>query len=132
MIQKMKGGGAIMDFLLAHETKLYILYIIAVIVLCIYLYYIFSYKSVTPKSTLNPIPSATPTATPESIKNKILSKIKSNVSEVKNKIKLLDETDVAKSLKGKLDNWGDDIDRLPTELRMNAITCYQNPQGCIF
>ncbi len=137
MIQKMKGGGVIMDFLLSHQTELYILYVVCLIVLCIYLYYIFFYKSTITKTTgitsvpsFTPslLPSSSPSPTKESIKNKLLNKFQSTTA----KIKALDPEFVAKSLKGKLDNWGDDIDRLPANLRENAISCYQNPQGCIF
>jgi hypothetical protein len=133
MIQKMKGGGVIMDFLLSHQTELYILYVAGLIVLCIYLYYIFFYKSnITKTTSITSEPSFTPSSSPlptkESIKNKLLNKFQSTSA----KIKALDASFVAKSLKGKLDNWGDDIDRLPANLRENVISCYQNPQGCIF
>ena len=35
-------------------------------------------------------------------------------------------------IKGKLEDWGDDIDKLPSDVKEKAITCYKNKDGCIF
>ena len=116
----MKGGGAIIDFLNAHQSELIMLYVVGLLLLVVYLYYAFYY--------LKPItttPTEQPTQTPGPTKETVLDKLKKKIDK-------LDELDVAKSLKGKLDTWGDDIDKLPEKLRSSAISCYQNPDGCIF
>jgi hypothetical protein len=121
MIGKMKGGGAIIDFLNAHQYELSILYIIGLVLLVIYLYYVFYYLKHVPKN------DAVAQETPAPTKNN-----RSILTKIKEKADKLDDLKVIKSLKGTLDTWGDDIDKMPEQIRANAISCYQNPKGCIF
>ncbi len=36
------------------------------------------------------------------------------------------------NFKQSLENWGDDINKLPKEIKEAVIKCYDNPEGCIF
>ena len=122
MIGKMKGGGVIMDFINTHQSELMMLYIVGLLLLVVYLYYVFYYLK---PSTTTSTPTNQPTQTPGPTKGSVFDKLKQKIDK-------LNELDVAKSLKGKLDTWGDDIDKLPEKLRTRAISCYQNPDGCVF
>ncbi len=89
-----------------------IIFIVLLIILVIGTIYILFFREQTPTPTITSIPIPTPTSVAEDQnpkRKKILKIIKEN-----------------------LKNWGNDINKLPQEIKEAVIKCYDNPEGCIF
>jgi hypothetical protein len=105
-----------------YEGTLKILYGVGIVILLILIYIVFFRStSETPISTMNPNVTPGPTLLPAKIQN-----LKELVKKEMNK------SEVLTTIKGKLEDWGNNVDKLPDDLKEKAIKCYQNPDGCVF
>ena len=149
----MKGGEEIITNAIKFEPILYGLYGFAVLIL-IFLVYILFFKNksnnrqqqLNPDITFNPStlspntyitndPNSTNiTFAPNTTSNPNIIDIISNQSGfIKTDIsKSIDNSETILMIKGKLEDWGDDINSLPDNLKQQAISCYNNPDGCVF
>ena len=75
--------------------------------------------------TFNPSKNTNPDNIIDIISNKA-GFIKTDIS------KNIDTSETVLMIKGKLEDWGDDINSLPDNLKKQAINCYNNPDGCVF
>jgi len=124
-----KGGG-FMENLAEYEPTLYILYGIGVIILIVLIYIVFFRTSITTILSPSPVGTGSPTTAPtKSISSQVGNKVKDLKQKVNN---TLDDVQILTVIKGKLEDWGDDIDKLPSDVKEKAITCYKNKDGCIF
>ncbi len=108
-----RGGDDIMN----NNMFYIILVIILLIIVSIGVYILFFRKSKLPTQTTTYTPTPKPTSKPNKFR-KAIDKIKSSK--------------IIKNIEHDLKEWKNDIDTLPVELKEAAITCYSNPQGCIF
>ncbi len=91
-----------------------IIFIVLLIILVIGTIYILFFREQTPTPTI----TSTPTPTP----------IPTSVAEDQNPKR----KKILKIIKENLKNWGNDINKLPQEIKEAVIKCYDNPEGCIF
>ncbi len=137
-------GGGFLEQLPQYEGNLKIAYGVGVVILIVLIYIVFfSSSSKTPET---PSPSTTPSITPSmtptstsntpsittSPTNQITSKLDSKITDLKQKIGSLNNNTVLTIIKGKLEDWGDDINKLPQDVKEKAMACYRNTDGCIF
>jgi hypothetical protein len=132
-------GGGFLEKLPQYEGNLKIAYGIGVVILIVLIYIVFfsgdsntstpspSTTSTTPSSSTTPSPSTTPSSN-KSIKTKLDTKI----TDLKKKISALNNNTVLTIIKGKLEDWGDDVNKLPADVKEKAMACYRNSDGCIF
>jgi hypothetical protein len=133
--KSIKGGG-IMETLSEYEPTLYILYGIGVVILIGLIYIVFFKTSVTPtpspSETIMPVEGTLDTST-TSPTTKPTNSVVSKITNVKQKISnSLNDDKVISIIKGKLEDWGDDIDKLPADVKEKAMACYKNADGCVF
>ncbi len=136
----MKGSG-FFDKLAEYEGILNILYGVGVIILIILIYIVFFRNQITIEPTSTPTNTPTNTvstmnnttnktrSTPTPIPTSVVSKIKNLKNTVSKEI---NEAEAILIIKGKLEDWGDNINKLPDDVREKAIACYKNTDGCIF
>ena len=137
--KSIKGGG-FMEKLPEYEPTLYILYGIGVVILIVLIYIVFFGTSVTPTPSPSEIPT-TPTTMPTDMALALSTQtttmptmsVGTKLTNIKQKISnSLNDDKVIAIIKGKLEDWGDDIDKLPADVKEKAFACYKNADGCIF
>jgi hypothetical protein len=156
----MKGGEEVVNNMIKFQPILYGLYGFAVLILFFLIYILFfknksneqelkpditsnpnitispTYSTLSPNTyiTTNPNSTLTPnittsTTSPSNIVDIISTKagfIKTDIS------KDIASSETILMIKGKLEDWGDDINSLPDNLKEQAVNCYNNPNGCVF
>jgi hypothetical protein len=128
---RLTRGGSFMERLPEYEHTLYILYGIGVVILIILIYIVFFRTTITPAPSQQETAStSSPTTNPT---KSISSKVGAKITNLKQKINnSLDDVQVIAVIKGKLEDWGDDINKLPADVKEKAIACYKNVDGCVF
>ncbi len=135
-------GGGFLEKLPQYEGNLKIAYGVGVVILIVLIYIVFfsggtstppptPSPSTTPSSLTNSSTTQSPSTTPSPTKS-IVKKLDSKITNLKEKISALNNNTVLTIIKGKLEDWGDDVNKLPADVKEKAIACYRNSDGCIF
>jgi hypothetical protein len=138
-------GGGFLEKLPQYEGNLTIAYGIGVVILIVLIYIVFfsgDSNTSTPSPSTSPTTSTTTTSTttspttsstttPSSNKS-IKTKLDTKITDLKKKISALNNNAVLTIIKGKLEDWGDDVNKLPADVKEKAMACYRNSDGCIF
>jgi len=95
--------------------------------------YITNDPNITTSPTINVDTSITFNPSKNSNPDNIVDMISNKAGFIKTDIsKNIESNETILMIKGKLEDWGDDINSLPDNLKKQAINCYNNPDGCVF
>ena len=141
----MKGGEEVVNNMIKYKPILYVLYGFAVLILFFLVYILFFKKKsnqqeLNPDITSNPNITLSPTYTTLPPNTYVTTSPTNIVDMISNEAGFI-KTDISKNIassetilmiKGKLEDWGDNINELPDNLKEQAVNCYNNPNGCVF
>jgi hypothetical protein len=116
----MRGGEDIVDNFNSYKPLLYISFVGVFIILIGLVYILFFKKS---DDILIPTPEPTNISTPESTNMSTPEPTKFNFDNKSEEVIII---------RGQLENWGDDFNSLPDDLKEQAVYCLKNPDACSF
>ena len=114
MSKIMRGGEDIVDNFNNYKPLLYISFVVVFIILIGLIYILFIKKS---NEIIIPTPEPTNMFTP---------------TPEPTKFNLDNNSEEVVILKGQLEDWGDDFNSLPDDVKEQAMYCLKNPDSCAF